>query len=397
MAIGAGEILLGLGLLALSKKGPEVASDKPRDKSVDAGGVDVGGLVGVGTGIASTAVGLLGGGGAAGGTVVTTTAGTTAAGTSGAKGIAALTGNALVAATMVAVVILVVWVALLMGIAVSMISAAGARALRAQLGAAGMRLSLRGRIRHRETELAKEMIQKLGGTFVAEPVDGIEYGAGMHYYRIQPYSAWVPAPYDLGTLVAIDSLARYLAVEQIRALNRSVLTYFQRDYGWTEAQISSSGDAITEADFDSMVANIYAQEIHGVSGTNLEGQTWSAVNSQVNSKPELVKVAAQARFSGQESARVYVHWAQTQLGFHFSKGITQADVAAAAAANPPGNNQVAYINRVFGLGQEQKAAILYDDAAELAWLPLHSGVNQGGLKLFPYSTKPYITDPMTGS
>lgn len=379
MAIGE-IVAVGLVLKALSSSsGPPAKPDDapPRDKSAGPGGggggsVDPGAVIGSGVALGAAILGkLFGGGVATAGGIGGAAAGgaTTTGGAAGAKGGAVVgVGVGVSAAAVAAVVIVVVWVVLVVLTIFQLFEAASRRTYAAGLGKSGIRALTAQRLRAKETEFARKMVSGLGGIATphtaADPITGIS-GLSLEQMR------------------AVGTAARFLAVEQMRGLTSSVQSHFQTDFGHSAAQVAANGDAMELGDFDALVAEHYQSGPLILAG---EAGTWGEAQALVPAE-----TAAKARFGGRLWAVSYV-WDALKGGSQWGLGYTATDEANAAAANPPGENTIAYLNRTFGLGQEQKANVLFDNEARMAWLPNHSFLNNptGAAMLFPYETKPFV-------
>lgn len=372
-------IVLGLVLLALranaASKGATTTPPKAGTAApAGGGGVDVKGLVTSGIGAGVAIAGALGGGTAATGTIGG--AGAAAGGKTAAT--AAGVGGGVSAGAVAAVVIVVAWVVLVTTAIFLGFDAASRRAWRRGLGASGLWAVTRGGIKKSENEFAKAMIQKLGGTTTSKLVPAVKSATGPN--EIVPAYMVIDTVLGLSVeqLDAIAIAARFLAVAQARGRNDAVRAFFTRDFNDTPERVAENGDAMEASTFEELVAVYYQEPFLNVPGA----PTW------VQAQPLIpARIHAVARFGGQ---MLGIQYAIEQLrgGTLFPAGYTQDDVLAAAAAVPAGHIGVAYHNRVFDLGHEQRACVLFDNAAQLAWLPNYS--NGSDVKLFPYETRDFI-------
>lgn len=306
----------------------------------------------------------------------------------------------------VAIVIVVVWLVAMTAITVGMTDAATRRAIRAAGGWRKVRQTYEALIAKQTEKNAMELIAAMGGVFQIRFNDGMQFGLGPGF----GYSEIVPGTVSLGsrvtehgqeywpagTFAAIGNAARFLAVEQVRALNDTVLNYFTRECGFTEAQVESNGDALRRQFFDGMVNDwfasnpVWANQFLG----NPDGSpsTWLQVSAQF-AKPEMQRIVGVAHFAGKQSGIAYVAGALAMLFFQ-SPGQQPIDESTAAACNPPTSVDLAWRNRVYGLNHEIQAGVFYDNEAKLAWMPTYSP--PGVPHMYPYDTKGQLTSWQVG-
>jgi len=347
------------------------AAPKPPANSTGVDTGAIGGVVVSGIGAAAAIFSTVVGGGTAvvGGSAAA--AGGGAAATTKTAVTTAAVGASISGAAVAAVAIVVVWVVLVVAAGFQLIDAASRRAWRAGLGAAGLRELTAATIRKSEHAFALKLVNALGG--VCQLTEAPLTQVVPRYMMISSVSGLTQEQ-----MIAVGTVARFMAIEQVRALTDSVRGFFAREFGATLAQVAANGDAMEAGDFDQLVADYYQGLPLLAAG---EPTAWVTAAALV---PPLV--AAQARFGGRMAAITYVN-AQLAGGSLYPSGVSATDQATAAAANPPGDNTVAYTNRVFGLGQEQKASVLFDNDARLAWLPKYSYYT---LAFFPYESKPFV-------
>lgn len=420
----AGETELALGLLAAlalggGKKTPAgsgsgAAPAKPRDGADQTGkdinaGIELGvGLVGLGASVVTALGGVSLGGGAAAATAAGSAAAGAAKGAAGAAGAtsASSTSSALASAWVavlgptLAAVIAAAWFTLSVGIAAGMISAAGRRAVRASAGWQGTRRDYEARIAHLTEDNMETLIQAFDGGYLRTFNDGLQWGGGWGFYEIIPGSVYlgkdgrnIPA----GTFAAICTVSRYMAVEQVRAINETVLSYMTKEGGFTEAQVEGNGDALQPGRFEAMVADLYSNNtvLFGQFVGNPDGspQLWSDVHNALQGSASAKLRVGIARFGGKIAGIAYVDYALAMTVFQ-SPGPQPIDSGAAAICKPVTSDWLAWFNRVYSLGETIQAGVFYDDEAQLAWMPKLS--QPGQPKMYPYSTKGFLVDWTVG-
>lgn len=403
--------LFALAALALGGKKKPAASDGAPAAPVqrDAGdqtgadlkkGFEVGlGVIGLGGSVVTALGGVsLGGGGAAAAAGAAKGAAAAAAPASASSSTSALSvAWTTVLGPLTAIVIVSAWLVSIGAIALGMAQAAGRRAARAQKGRKGVEDDYNARLAQQTEWATEELLYQYGVANNCTPGyqrtfnNGLQWGPGWGFYEIIPGTVYgVDGP--AGTAAAIYSLARFLAVEQLRGHNDTVLNYMTIEAGFQETHVELNGDALTRAHFDELIAGWYAANpvLYGQYVGNFDGspQTWAQVSTIVQATAGAQQRVAVARFSGKQSGYAYVNAALALLYFQ-TPGIQPIDQGAAAICKPPTSDQLAWLNRVYGFGATIQAGIFYQDDAQVAWAPALS--QPGKPFMYPYGTKGLLT------
>jgi len=315
----------------------------------------VAGLVGGGAGGAAgsgAAGGAAGGAGAAGGG--------SAGGTGGASAGAGIGAGLAAAAPGLIAWAVVITIGVIVFAVVSIQHASQTLNMVLQKGKAGCVDRFRFMVWQLESEIAKGLIEALGGHIQTQDFRG---PTNQNYGNQQ---TWVVTSITGLTPEMIDRIAvvsRVMAMEQARGHNVACMRFFTSQYGETANSVESKGFALDDQSWVAFVAMYYSQN-HTVPYGGYLGAGWASNYVQAHSEgPVIAKRLLQAIFAGQCSATKYVKLVQGQFAPYNSD-----DTAAANAADPKGTPLTAHFNFAYFNGAlRQSGNHLINDNAMMAF------------------------------
>jgi hypothetical protein len=299
-------LIAAVALLVLrSRAASEVAPDDkkptpaPPPKAGDSGQVDVAGLVGSGLGAAGAIVGALGGtggitalfgggsaaavsgaaggatagaaGGATAGGSAVVAGGGTASGAGGAGGAVAGTAGSTAGATsatlatvlgnvappLIAAALIIIIITVVGPNMAKLVEGQQEWARRRKYGKAGVLANLTERAFTLEQEMCEAVFTALGATFgrTYRTDAAASYGGGAQtqMWQISNVNGLGRAASIPEVQAAVLECSRVIAIEQLRARNAAILSFFKIGRLFTEADCAAQGVAVSSADFDGWV------------------------------------------------------------------------------------------------------------------------------------------------